>query len=501
LTPKIDVVLLHGWAMHSQMWGNFASQLSQHYRVTLIDLPTGENLTQISDKIMSTLGKKPFYLLGWSLGGTIALDISARYPNRVQGVILLAANPCFVEKNDWVGMPLEVFDNFATQLHVDSTTTLQRFLALQMQNLPRFLKEVRARFVLRKSPELIDLEISLQLLKKHDLRENLRNLMCPILAILSNNDALIPVEIGEKMQVLQPNLQLRILENAGHIPFISQQQNCLNTIVDFLSKEQGGFLDKTSIKKSFGNASQTYDNVAALQRKIGRDLLHHFLPENLTGTVVDLGCGTGFLTQTLLSHCENADLIALDLALPMLQLTCEKIGTTINYVCCDAESLALAENSVNTLFSNVALQWCFPIDNALRELQRVLKQDGTLIFSTFGSQTLCELKKAWKNVDNFAHVNEFYTPKMLQFALEKAGFCHVEILTKSYISCYDSVLDLMRELKQIGAHNVNVTRKKSVTTKSTLAQMMANYPQKTSGKIHATFEVVFLKASKVNKAK
>ncbi|MDD2863279.1 MAG: malonyl-ACP O-methyltransferase BioC [Methylococcales bacterium] len=495
MNKQIHFVLLHGWAMHSGMWGSFAQQLSANYRVTLIDLPHHENLAQISDEIIAGLDSQPFYVIGWSLGGAIALDMATRYSNRVQGVILLAANPCFVEQTDWAGMPLETFDAFATQLHANSTVTLQRFLALQLQGLPQFLKEVKARFALHIQSDTPILETSLQLLKKNDLRENLKNLTCPIAAILSDNDALIPVFVGEQMQALQPHLQLTILEKAGHIPFITQPTLCLNAIHAFVRKEQGGLLDKTKIKQSFGNASQTYDSVAQLQRDVGQDLLKTFLSENLTGTVVDLGCGTGFLTQTLLPYCENADLMAVDLALPMLQLTREKIGSSIHYLCSDAESLALATNSVETLFSNVALQWCFPIDNALRELQRVLKPDGTLIFSTFSSQTLCELKTAWASVDNFAHVNEFYTQELLQLALEKAGFSHMEIITKRYVSRYDSVLDLMRELKHIGAHNVSTKRKRSVTTKTTLAQMMANYPQEKTGEISATFEVIFVRAS------
>lgn len=495
MNKQIHLVLLHGWAMHSGMWGSFAQQLLAHYRVTLIDLPQHENLAQISDEIIAGLDSEPFYVIGWSLGGAVALDMATRYSNRVQGVMLLAANPCFVLQADWAGMPLETFDAFAAQLHANSTATLQRFLALQLQGLPTFLKEVKARFALQIASDTPILETSLQLLKKNDLRENLKNLTCPIAAILSDNDALIPVSIGEKMQALQPHLQLTILEKAGHIPFITQTQNCLNAIHAFVQKEQSGLLDKTKIKQSFGNASQTYDSVAQLQRDVGKDLLKTFVSENLTGTIVDLGCGTGFLTQTLLPYCENADLVAVDLALPMLQLTREKIGSSIHYLCSDAESLALATNSVDTLFSNVALQWCFPIDNALRELRRVLKSDGTLIFSTFSSQTLCELKAAWASVDNFAHVNEFYTPELLQRALEKAGFLHLEIITKRYISRYDSVLDLMRELKHIGAHNVSTKRKKSVTTKTTLAQMMANYPQEKTGEISATFEVIFVKAS------
>ncbi len=251
-------------------------------------------------------------------------------------------------------------------------------------------------------------------------------------------------------------------------------------------------LDKTKIKQSFGNASQTYDSVAELQRNVGRDLLRAFLPQNLTGNVIDLGCGTGFLTQALLPHCKN--LIAVDLALPMLQMTREKLRDSINYVCADAEQLPFSTESIDTIFSNLALQWCLPIDQALKELQRVLVKGGELVFSTFSSNTLHELKTAWTNVDDFAHVNDFYTAPQLQFALENAGFVSIEIKNQSYISRYDSVLDLMRELKHIGAHNVNSQRRKNLTSKKSLQTMIANYPRTESGEIVATFDVICIVA-------
>jgi pimeloyl-[acyl-carrier protein] methyl ester esterase len=228
------LVLLHGWAGHSGLWGDFTTQLSQHYRVTLIDLPWRDSLKEISDEIVAELDDEPFYLLGWSLGGTVALDIAARYANCVQGVILMAANPCFVSKENWNGMPVKTFDAFAEQLHANPTVTLQRFLMLQLQGSPTFLKEVKRRFSLKPLPELADLETSLSLLKTSDLRMILAELKCPVVAILSDNDALIPVEVGQQMQALQPNLQLIILKNATHIPFVIQPENCLNAILNVI---------------------------------------------------------------------------------------------------------------------------------------------------------------------------------------------------------------------------------------------------------------------------
>jgi malonyl-CoA O-methyltransferase len=156
--------------------------------------------------------------------------------------------------------------------------------------------------------------------------------------------------------------------------------------------------------------------------------------------------------------------------------------------------LPFSTESIDIIFSNLALQWCFPIDKTFNEIYRVLKTEGVLIFSIFGSKTLCELKEAWKNVDDFTHVNDFYTAQQLQSALEKAGFVPIEIKNQAYISHYDSVLDLMRELKFIGAHNVNSQRHKSLTSKKSLQTMMANYPRTESGEIVATFDVICIVA-------
>jgi pimeloyl-[acyl-carrier protein] methyl ester esterase len=230
--PKL--ILLHGWAMHSEMWGDFSTQLSQHCRVTLIDLPLHDNLNDIADTIVAQLNDEPFYILGWSFGGTVALKVSERFPNRVQGLILLAANPCFVANENWAGMNPETFNAFAENFHTNPSTTLPRFLSLQCQGSTTFLKEAKRRFLLKPLLEFSDLEISLALLQTSDLRTVFTNLKCPITVILSDNDALIPVDVGAQMQALQPNLQLTILKNATHIPFITQPENCLNAIPNAL---------------------------------------------------------------------------------------------------------------------------------------------------------------------------------------------------------------------------------------------------------------------------
>ncbi len=235
---KERLVLLPGWAMHSGVWGDFAELLSQYFTLTLIDhLPSQESIDAVGDGIVELLDDEPFYLLGWSLGGSVALNMAQRYPSRVKGVILFATNPCFVANEAWPGMPLAMFRAFTQQVHLNALVTLEGFLMVQCQgvtNSHEYLETLKARFASKEMLPLNDLMQNLALLEKVDLRDMLASLTCPVVAILSDNDALVPVTIGQAMQMLQPNLQLHIIEKAGHIPFVIQTAVCVNIICAFI---------------------------------------------------------------------------------------------------------------------------------------------------------------------------------------------------------------------------------------------------------------------------
>jgi malonyl-CoA O-methyltransferase len=255
-------------------------------------------------------------------------------------------------------------------------------------------------------------------------------------------------------------------------------------------------LDKTKVKGSFAQAARTYDSVADLQRRVGQGLLAQILACNLDGLVVDIGCGTGFLSRELASVEKILQVIGLDIALPMLQTTRQKIDwQNLSLLCADAEFLPFTAQSVNHIVSNLALQWCENLSAVFSEVKRVLKPDGQLIFSTFGGQTLQELKAAWANVDDYSHVNSFYTAIEIANFLQQTGFQQVETQVNIYQSNYDSVFALMHELKAIGAHNVTAGRRKSMTGKVKMRAMIAEYDTlRCDGTIPATFEIITVTA-------
>lgn len=257
-----------------------------------------------------------------------------------------------------------------------------------------------------------------------------------------------------------------------------------------------GQLDKAKIKGSFAQAATTYDAVADLQRRVGQSLLTQIMAHDLTGTVLDIGCGTGFLTDKLLNLAKVEQIIGLDIALPMLKTTQQKISSeNLALLCADAERLPVRDYAVNHIVSNLALQWCEDLTGVFVDFNRVLKPNGQLLFSTFGNQTLQELKTSWAKVDNYSHVNSFYTASQIKDCLHKVGFKQIQTNETIYLSTYESVMALMRELKAIGAHNVTSGRRKSITGKTKMQAMIAEYENlRSDGLIPATFEIITVRA-------
>ena len=261
--------------------------------------------------------------------------------------------------------------------------------------------------------------------------------------------------------------------------------------------DAGKTIDKNKVKQSFALAAKSYDGLAGLQRSVGFDFINKLDLErwHKNQQIVDIGCGTGFITQQLQLKNAAQDIVAVDIAFSMLQVTKEKLGN-ITCLCADAEFLPLLSGSVNHIVSNLALQWCQNLESVFNGFHRVLKKQGTLNFSTFGPDTLKELKFSWSQVDSYQHVNDFYSIIDLTGFLQLAGFREVKIESKIYHSKYSTVLELMRELKGIGAHNVLSGRNKKITSKTDMQNMISAYEKSTeNNSITATYEIIFVTAS------
>lgn len=254
-------------------------------------------------------------------------------------------------------------------------------------------------------------------------------------------------------------------------------------------------LDVRSSRRAFDRASATYDQAAVLQTKVRGELLDRLKYVKLKPAVIlDAGCGTGHSTRTLKRRFRRAHVVAMDAAFGMLKETAQRQGwfNRFSLVCADATRLPFAEGSVDLIFSNLMLQWCNDLDATLAEFRRVLKPQGLVTFTTFGPDTLKELRAAWSAADNRTHVNRFIDMHDIGDAMMRAGLAEPVLDVENFTLTYDDARDLMRDLKSIGAHNVNAGRTRGLTGRHRLEAMLGAYEQhRRDGKLPATYEVVF----------
>ena len=257
-------------------------------------------------------------------------------------------------------------------------------------------------------------------------------------------------------------------------------------------------LDKRRMRESFEHATDTYDAVAVLQREIADRLLARLEVVRLKPQVIlDIGCGTGYDVRKLMQRYSRARVLGLDIVEAMANRArrnsspWRRLTGRCGFACGDAERLPLAPASVDMIVSNLALQWCDP-HTVFAEARRVLRPGGLLMFTTFGPDTLRELRDAWRAADDTPHVHAFIDMHDLGDMLIHVGFADPVMDMEPFMLTYDGVVEVMRDIKQLGAHNVALNRTRGLTGKARFARFRTAYESLArDGKIPATYEAVY----------
>jgi malonyl-CoA O-methyltransferase len=254
-------------------------------------------------------------------------------------------------------------------------------------------------------------------------------------------------------------------------------------------------LDKAGVRAAFDRAGATYEASAAVQSQVAQELLSRLEPfEFRPGAILDLGAGTGRFAARLKERYRRARVMAVDLSPGMLREAArhQRLLRRFERVCADAARLPLKSASIDIVFSNLMLQWCDPLDDVLGEVRRVLKPQGFFVFSTFGPDTLKELRHAWAEADGYNHVNRFLDMHDVGDAMVRAGLLEPVLDVERLQVAYSDALSLMRDLKAIGARNVTAGRPRSLTGRARLQRVLTAYEaMRKDGGLPATYEVVY----------
>ncbi len=238
--------LIHGWGMNRAVWQTILPALARQTTATTIDLPGHGDAAMTSGATGAAAFLSPLReqlpadsrLLGWSLGGLLAMQLALAEPRRYSALILVASNPCFRTREHWpYGMTSTTLDDFSRRLQSDAGATIDAFLNLQFLGSKggrQALRSLQQALRSRPAPDEIALQTGLDLLSETDLSEQLTRLDIPTLIIQGSHDRIVPPAAAEAMAARLPKARLEIIDGAGHAPFLSHPAPFTRAVLDFI---------------------------------------------------------------------------------------------------------------------------------------------------------------------------------------------------------------------------------------------------------------------------
>lgn len=245
-----DVVLLHGWSLNLRVWDGLVRELAPRFRLIAIDLP-GHGRSNWDPRattpaaqawrVHETLAPltERYTLLGWSLGGQLALDLAAALPAAIERLALIATTPKFLAGPNWrCGTPRPLLARLSHRLHAEGERAVSEFLALQVRgSAPRTAARVLARLRAALAhgaarPEA--LTNGLVRLRDGDLRPALSLVRVPALVIAGQRDRIIRPAASRALAAALPRARYVEVAGAAHAPFLSHPVQFARQLTGFL---------------------------------------------------------------------------------------------------------------------------------------------------------------------------------------------------------------------------------------------------------------------------
>ena len=240
-----DLVLIHGWGMHSGIWEPIIDKFSNEYTLHLVDIP-GMGKSHVIDpydlnhlvEVISESLPTSFDILGWSLGGLITLKMSLMYPEKIHRMVLVGGTPCFINQIDWShGVDIRDFNDFANKLFKNYKSTMINFYTLQLmhsKNSKLLIKKLKQIDEAENPPDVKSLQLGLDILLKNDLRDDINKIDHQTLLIVGDMDRLTPKSASMWLESHMKKGQLKVIEGASHIPFLSHPDEFFRHLDRFL---------------------------------------------------------------------------------------------------------------------------------------------------------------------------------------------------------------------------------------------------------------------------
>lgn len=257
-------------------------------------------------------------------------------------------------------------------------------------------------------------------------------------------------------------------------------------------------IDRERVRRNFSRQAHEYDQHAAVQRRVADRLLQLLLEGGpVAGPALEIGAGTGRLSRRLVQICPGVQPVLSDLAHAM---TCRAASVLPGRPAfdADAQALPLQTGSMALVLSSSVYQWVADLPLAFAESARVLRPGGRFAFALFGEHTLCELRDSHQRAvaetgsRHPSHVQKFPTSSDVRQALDAAGFTRSRLLSEEEWEFHDTLPELLRGLKRIGASNAVIDRPPGLTGRRVMTRLAALYEEyRQAGRLPTTYHVIY----------
>ena len=485
------LLCVSGWASDPASWGAVLNDAQPP--IPYRHLPWWECLGESAadNLLMRTLEQEegPFVLAGWSLGSMAAMQAAARYPRRVRGLILVSATARMVSDETQPGVAASVLRAMRRQLATDPISVLEDFARLcALPTLSITSPPIPSASSTPSVPSppipVPHLTAGLRYLLETDCRGILNRLDTPILILHGERDQVIPATAARLLAEALPQARLEILPEGNHallhthpqwvleksrslvsssqLSVVSSQSSALSTQHSALSSQSSALSTQHSalssprsrgIAHSFSEAARNYAETAGPQRAIAERLIE-LLPKMGTDvSVVDVGCGTGFLIERLHALYPAARILGLDLAPGMIQACKERWSGVpgLSFAVADAETYEPAE-TFDLVISNLCFQWLDRPGEALRHWAHALRPGGRIAASIPVERSLEEIYASYLNaVGSKLPGMEFLSTGYFLDVLASASLKFRVIHEESSVFRFHNAVEVLRSLKAAGA--------------------------------------------------
>jgi malonyl-CoA O-methyltransferase len=494
------MIMVGGWGHPASDLEPLAARLSEHFDVSVHAVH--ELAPAYSEKLDNILEQRqgPSYLLGWSMGGMVALETAARAPEKVAGLILVGSTAKFCSDEDYPqGIPAKNLRAMTAALRKHPGPVLSQFLA-EVHAPDQLDPEILSVSVSRATALGIDhLVGDLAYLQSADLRKTARDLRIPTLVLHGREDRIVPYQSGQWLLDNIPHAHGTIFKGVSHnLPLVHAA---------LVEDEIMGFAQEVprsstrTIRQRFSAAATTYDAHARVQNAVAAKLIRLIPSSDSVARILEVGCGTGALTRHLLGNFQRATIEAIDISPKMIEAASRNFSAapTIHWHVADARTFQ-GRNRYELITSNCALHWVDPLLEGLQNLAQRLAPGGQFTFSIMLDGTLHELREARLRIAPDKQP-EGRLPRLSEVidSLELSGCSVLESLEETEMESYSSAADFLRAIHDMGVTGGAVSRALTPLTRGELSRLIADYDTRycqDDGSVVATYEVGYIKATK-----